>query len=455
MIDQYASYKTIIFIDSNVILEANPLKSLPWNEVDPLGPILIMLTPTLLSEVDSKKKDGRLATRAREFNRLIAPIAQTGQPIKLLDAPIQVDVMIATCHKINWDAYDDLASNEGDARIIAEILNTKNIPDEQKIFVSHDIAPLFMAQRHKIRTLHVSDAWLPKPEPSPHEKEIAKLKRQIADYGKTEPEISVKISIPDQPIEIYRVDAFSDDEIKTYIQQIISANPKPEQDRYVLLSSLEQRDYTIDSRYEEYIKKTIPNFLKKCHVNTEQLYGQVPISFSIKNSGKIAAEHLYINVQILGGWFNRKPIDTLVYPMRPRIKSRLDSLNISTLASYIPKAYKSIGRHDVDVRTPRKDAEFTAECENFRQGQEWVYRGVFWLDPNYDKEHTIIIKITSSNLRGENVTPFPIKTIISFAKYSELVNIRNGKVKKIYPIKKIIEDAFNSQDFDAFEIEEI
>lgn len=56
MDNEYADFPTKIFLDSNVILECLPLKNLPWSEIDPIGPILILVTPTVLREVDSKKE---------------------------------------------------------------------------------------------------------------------------------------------------------------------------------------------------------------------------------------------------------------------------------------------------------------------------------------------------------------------------------------------------------------
>ena len=56
MQDEYAEFRSKIFIDSNVILQCLPLEQLPWAEINPSGPILILIAPTVLREVDSKKR---------------------------------------------------------------------------------------------------------------------------------------------------------------------------------------------------------------------------------------------------------------------------------------------------------------------------------------------------------------------------------------------------------------
>ena len=67
----FPAANTYAFLDTNVILEGKPLAELPWSDIDPRGPILVLLTTTVLSEVDSKKRDGRLGVHARKFNRLL------------------------------------------------------------------------------------------------------------------------------------------------------------------------------------------------------------------------------------------------------------------------------------------------------------------------------------------------------------------------------------------------
>src|SRR5438477_194803 len=180
----HAAFNTYVFLDTNIILEGNPLIDLPWSDVDSVGPILVLLTPTVLAEVDSKKRDGRLGTRARDFNRLIGPVASTGQPVALRSEPPVVMLALAVCERIPWDKYDDLSSDDADSRVIAEVLHARGVPLGQRVVVSHDIKPISMATRHGLKTLHVSDNWIRPPEPSRSDKEVQRLKAQLAELQK-------------------------------------------------------------------------------------------------------------------------------------------------------------------------------------------------------------------------------------------------------------------------------
>jgi|CXWL01.1.fsa_nt_gi hypothetical protein len=449
MDDEYSEFSTKIFIDSNVVLEALPLKDLPWSEIDPIGPILILLTPTLLSEVDSKKRDGRLGVRAREFNRLVAPIVEHGQPINLVEDTPRVDIVIARCHRIDWDSYDDLDPSQGDARIIAEVLNVSGIPEEQRRVVSQDINPLFMAQRHGLKTHHASDNWLPRPEPSPQEKEIAKLKGQVREYAKTEPQFDIKFTMQPVLVEVHHVQKLTEGEVSMMVRDIIATNPKPEQ-KQGLLSQM-QYDSSLDDRYAKYERKTIPGFVRDYHKKLELLFGQIPFTLSVENTGKVRADHTNIDVQIVGGWFNTKPILAGLRPVAPKVRNPL-------LFSHFPHPIpirRVVGRHEIEVNEPRRSEYFSAQCEDFRHGQKWVFSGVVWLDPHQDREIVIIVKVTAANFHGEICMPFKFDKSVLSCRVSDLVDIKSGKVVKDYYVKSLVNEAIKENKYDAFEWDRI
>lgn len=445
MDDEYSEFPTKIFIDSNVVLEALPLKDLPWSEIDPIGPILILLTPTLLSEVDSKKRDGRLAVRAREFNRLVAPIAEHGQPINLVADTPRVDIVIARCHRIDWNSYDDLDPSQGDARIIAEVLNVQGVPEEQRLVVSQDINPLFMAQRHGLKTHHVSDNWLPRPEPSPQEKEIAKLKGQVREYAKTEPQFDIKFEMQPGAVEVHQVHKLTESEVSMMVRDIIAANPKQEQKQDLL--SYMQYDSSLNDRYAKYEHKTVPDFVRGYHKKLELMFGQIPFTLVVENIGKVRADHANIDVQIVGGWFNTKPIHAGLRPSAPKAKNPLSH---TPLFRPTP-TQRAVGRHEIEINEPRRSEQFSAQCADFRHGQKWVFSGVVWLDPHQEKEIVIIVKVTAANLHGEICMPFKLDKSVLFSRASDLVDINSGKVVKDYYVKSLVDEAIKENKYDAFE----
>src|SRR5271168_2154456 len=131
-------YSTILFMDSMVALEAKPLELLPWHEIDDTGPILVLVVPQVNKEIDKRKRDGRLGQRARAFNRLIAPAAESASTARIYEGQLVVDIALAVCDRIDWGVLDYLDPEYGDARVVAEILHSRGIPPGRKLLFSHD-----------------------------------------------------------------------------------------------------------------------------------------------------------------------------------------------------------------------------------------------------------------------------------------------------------------------------
>lgn len=440
-------YSKKVFIDSNIVLEALPLQKLPWGEIESDGPILVLLLPTLLREVDSKKKDGRLAARAREFNRLVAPLAAEGKPITIISSPNRVDMMISTCTRIKWEDYDDLDPSQGDDRIVAEILNAREVHKGEAILISQDINPLFAARRHGIDTVHVSENWFPLPSPSPADKEISRLRQQLKEYEKTEPKMEVQLDLPPMPINIFQVQPLTTEEADTLRSAIIKRNPIPKQ-RQDVFGSI-QYDHSLDGRYAKYLSKTVPAFIEHYHRKLERLFGQIPFTLSVSNNGLVRADHLKIDIQIIGGWFNSKPIFVGGFPSAPRVKDSF-SFPLDLHASMINSRFR-VGRHEMDVDDPKEAEKFSVQCEDFRQNQKWNYSGVVWLDPYFQGDHAVIIRITAANLHGEATHPFTIQKICTTTHSKDLSDLSSGMIKRDYFIRPIVTELIQLEKFDSLD----
>ncbi|OHB31830.1 MAG: hypothetical protein A2790_03210 [Phenylobacterium sp. RIFCSPHIGHO2_01_FULL_69_31] len=173
-------FKTKAFLDTNIVLECRDLPELPWAEVDAEGPILLLVTARVAQEVDMRKRDGRLASRARAFNKVLGEAVVSGQPVVIRESGPHVALARSTASRIPWSDHDDLDPDEADHRIIAEVLHAKDVGNAEKVVVSHDVNPLGLARDHGLRVHHVGEHWLRPPEPSPMEKEVQRLKGRLS-----------------------------------------------------------------------------------------------------------------------------------------------------------------------------------------------------------------------------------------------------------------------------------
>lgn len=444
-------YATKLLIDTNVILEGKDLKDLPWSEIDPLGPILVLLLPTLLQEVDSKKRDGRLGLRARDFNRLVSPLASNLDVITVRDASPRVDIALAICGKIQWAEYDELDPNEGDARLVAEALHVKNHAKEELVLLSQDINPLILSRRQGLATLHISESWLAKMEQSPHEKELAKLKRQVADYARTEPEFEIKASLPNDPPVIYSVENLDRSETDALQEKILKDNPRPTQalDQLNHFGLSNSYDHSLNDRYDKYRDKTVPAFINQLPRQLELTYGQIPFCFSLRNVGKVRAENMHVEVRCTNGWLNSKIIAGPFYPKAPKAKNPLFVPNLHRHSHQDPP----VGRHEVEVDEVKKSHLFEAQCAEFRQGQSWDFKGTLWLDPNLDQACAVVFTVTASNFHGAFQYVLKIPKIVHKIKVFDLIDF-DGKARIQPQTYGLIKDALEKEEYYLIEWQE-
>jgi len=447
MQDDYYDFHTKVFIDSNVILECVPLEQLPWGDIDPTGPIIILITPTVLKEVDSKKKDGRLAVRARDFNRLMAPMTADGKPVVLMEDSPRVAIAAARCRRIDWQQYDDLGPDDADACVVAEMLHSHGIAAGQHWIISQDTHLLIAAQRHGIKTFRVPDGWLRPQEQHPKDAENAKLKQQLAEIKRSEPQFAIRFEAPQQPVVIYQVQPLSSAESAALIADILEAHPKPAQDA----GPFNQFNYDsgLDKRYAAYEDQTVPRFVQNFHTGLEVLYGQVPITLVVENSGNIRADNVIIDVQVAGGWMNAKVIlFSPNGPAPPRIERSYEKL-------YVPPSFnipsRAVGKHEFRLDTSPRCQNFSAQCEDFRHGEEWSFKGVLWLDPNYARDTVVVVKVTAANQHGEHSSVLSVAKDVRRACLSDLIDLKSRKVSVAPTIQPLIQEALEGKRYERIE----
>lgn len=318
----YSKYKSIVFIDTMVVLHGQPLDKQPWKEIDPLGPILVLIVPQVQTEIDKRKLDGRLSARARAFNRLIRPsVLNGGEAIQIVSGPPTVDLGIAFPKPIPWETLD-LDKGEGDDVIVAQIMHLPDLPPGLAVLISHDGNPLAKASRHGIKVAPLSDKWLLSPEPSPAEKEAARLKAALEEFQKTEPELEVEVSIEAaSPVKSYRVERLSQDEQKALHQRLIQENPRKD----VGPSHLHWATAGSSYKYKEYCDRTLLVHATNFHDRVATMFNQHEFCVQIKNAGPIPAENLIVEITSLGGSIrNHFTIYKLQGPSAPKAPSPFD-----------------------------------------------------------------------------------------------------------------------------------
>lgn len=432
---KYDDYKVKAFLDTNIILEGRSLAELPWQEIDADGPILALMTPTTIKEIDSKKQDGRIGKRAREFNRLIASVAAGGPPIVIRESAPRVELALSRAVRIPWDQHDDLDSDDGDSCVVAEMLHARDMSAQGKLIVSHDIKPIAFASNYDVPTLHVSDSWLRQPEPHPKDREIQKLNQQLAQYRETEPTFKIGVELIDaEPVALVRIEDLTDAERAIIHRRIHDLNPPMEQAQGPFGITLMNYDHSYNKRFEAY-RKRIPVFLSNYAQRIERLFNQARFRLTVVNTGNVQAENLLVEVRVTSGWLHDRYV--FVSPQGPTAPQPSVTPFIPNFESRFPQR---VGRHEFQYKeAPECGQTFSVMCEDFRHGQEYVFEGVISFDPREAETTTISVAVTASNFRGIADVTKSIDRKIGMIHVSKLIDLNALKVTAPVPMRALLD----------------
>ena len=289
-------YNRVFIIDTQVVLETKPLAQLPWGEFGQ-GPVLLLVCRQAQSEIDAKKNDGRLGTRARSFNKLLDSFLETRLPAELFAGPPRVDVALVSNAGIDWDALDDLDRNDGDDRIVAQALHALVDDRDRLELLSHDMRPRDGAITHGLGATKLPEHWLRAPEPSPDEREHARLERELRVLKTEQPMIDVRVeAITPLPWRKLVVEPASDEQTKAIQNAILQAAPRQDSGRALGLSSM-SRDYSFDDRKRKWRERLVAKDLPAMHLGLQRLHAQHRVRITIENVGPITAEGLSLEVR--------------------------------------------------------------------------------------------------------------------------------------------------------------
>jgi len=450
--DTESNDRVIAFLDANIILEGKPVADLPWEDILREGTIRALIVPKAMEEIDAKKRDGRLGPHARAFNRLIADSVMSGNAVILKENNPRVEMELASCSRIAWDRHPDLDPNDGDSRIVAEALHVKDGATSKRLFVSHDIKPLAYARRHGLEVHLASDEWLRPVELGPKEKEIQRLKSQIADYRKDEPKFEISIDVTDMdPPTIYKVTALGNEQREALIATIKAKNlkkPNGSSDSYGLTLGIGGgRDSSYDRKYQSYIGKTVPSFVERFGEKMETLFNQRRFSVRVSNVGQIRADHLVVSIKTSDGWINERIV--AVSPSGPAppvpVPDYMSHLNIhNNFRNLLPPR---VGRHEFETTIhPDRSRELEVTCEDFRSGQDFQFEGVI-APTSGSKPLVITVALTASNLRGERKEIFKVEKQIVSIEADELIDMSKLIFKRDYPVKRELERLLAAEEY--------
>jgi hypothetical protein len=454
----FSHFTTVVFIDANVALECLALSQLPWTEIDRVGPVLVLVAPTVLKEVDGKKNNARLGDHARRFNATLRPLISGQETVVIREAPQpRVELALARPGRINWDSHPDLDETEADAKIVAEATATRGVESLSPIFISHDIRPLDLAGRHGLRVFHIDDNWLRPKETSEAERKAAALGREVAALKSREPELILEWSAEQQMVDLYRLCSMTSEQRKRLTEAILRKHPMPEQENTRgVIAALTDYDHSMDRRYAKYEDKVIPAFVKQYEPKLEMIFGQVELLLTVRNTGKVQADSLLIKIRAEGGWLNEQFVWVSPSgPPPPRLRTGRHGLYtppMHFLDHPLRGSQIARGRHEVVVELePKRSREVQITCNDFRHGASYEYRLIAWPDPRSEENFQVTAIATAANLHGDARLTLTIDKRVTDIEVEAVVDMETLKLKKASAVEQRLNAAKEARDFSRFE----
>lgn len=169
-----------VIVDCNCFLQLRDLKDLPWGELFPgVKRVEIMVTPSVVAELDNKKVDSkdRIRNRARAAFKLL-DVASEAEPMRVVlrDEPSVVALNLPEILPTDWTRHPRLDPTRPDDALVAQAVDLAT--DLPKTLLSHDGGPRLTARRLGLAAKNVPGAWLLPDPVDDDRKQFQKLQRE-------------------------------------------------------------------------------------------------------------------------------------------------------------------------------------------------------------------------------------------------------------------------------------
>jgi len=297
--------------DTNIFLHYD-ITSIDWCKELDADEVEIIVSPTVIKELDGKKYDANesIAERATKNLSKIESFNSSKEEIR---KNVRISAEIKE-PKIDWDVLS-LDSSLNDDRILGFIKSRGNSDD---ILVTNDSTPRLKGKELGISVVKLSAKMLPNPK-SEERKQTEKLKKTIQDFQNKIPELSIKLisdettqeGLPKFSIKLHEL---SEDEI----ENLVSKRKKELEGKISPITS--SSPFMIDQqRYELDVTNHLgsyKNYLKKRKTVDKELLTILKLSFKMSCS-KAPAEDIRCEIQFPNGFKILKNEDVPELPTEP------------------------------------------------------------------------------------------------------------------------------------------
>ena len=399
-----------LFPDTNLFIQCKSLNELDWSEWANFSEIHLIVCRPVQREIDNQKNYGnsRVSRRARKTHSLFRDIAINKKDYKLIrkDGPkvkLFLEPLIRPCSELS----DRLDYSKPDDEIIGCLFTYMKQHSEADVrLLTHDSGPMMTARGLGLSFIPVKEDWILSPENNEANREIARLKTEIAQLKKAEPEFHIKcldsndIEVDSLEIEYPVYEPLSKKDISAFMDLLKNRFPPakifgPREPETGVLPEPLRLWNEATSRYKD---QEYPSWRKKCEDFLSKLHEKRPSFFFLtENRGTRPGNNTLIDIASKGNFkicSLEKNETRLRLPPPPKPPQEELILNgfrypesvTHSLSPFFDDRRDPNGFYYKPERWKTPVESFCVECEQWRHGTSAMYFGAeIFIDPNLNK----------------------------------------------------------------------
>ncbi|MDE0088036.1 MAG: PIN domain-containing protein [Candidatus Poribacteria bacterium] len=425
-----------LFSDTNLFIQCKSLNELDWSEWANFSEIHLIVCRPVLREIDNQKNYGnsRVSRRARKAHSLFRDIAINEKDYELIqkDGPkvkLFLEPLIGPCSELS----DRLDYSKPDDEIVGCLCTyVKQNPEADVRLLTHDSGPMMTTRGLGLSFIPVKEDWILPPENNEANREITRLKNEIAQLKKAEPEFHIQcldsndIEVDSLEIEYPVYEPLSERDISAFMDLLKNRFPPAkifgprEPETGVLPEPLRLWKEAI-SRYKD---QEYPFWIKKCEDFLSKLHEKRPsFFFFTENRGTRPGNNALIDIASKGNFkicsLEKKETRLHLPPKPPQEELILNGFRYPESATRsLPPFFDGRDPNGFYYKSERWETpveSFCLECEQWRHGTGALHFGEeIFIDPNINKiSGALECVIHAENLSNPVKKVVPVKITVA------------------------------------------
>jgi hypothetical protein len=181
-----------LFLDTNIFLHYRSIKEIDWLEVANARSVEIVVCLTVIKELDNKKWDARLASRAQ---RAINDIRHSESNENVLRKGVSLSISQDLIS--DKDFPDTLDLRSSDDQILHLVLKYGNKHTDRTVaIVTGDFGMVLRAKSHRVEAIELDKKFVLEQSTDETTKELAKAREKLRKLEDRHPKLEVSLSPP-------------------------------------------------------------------------------------------------------------------------------------------------------------------------------------------------------------------------------------------------------------------